>query len=137
MGKLLVAVLFVVGTGCESKTATTSSAPSSSASSVTAPTSTAAALPAGMSRVADSSQVCMVNDQFMGKPQSPTEVEGRTYYGCCAMCKEKLEKQREMRVARDPVTGEEVDKAKAVIVQDARGKVLYFASEDTLRKYRG
>jgi len=29
------------------------------------------------------------------------------------------------------------DKAKAIIVQDATGKVLYFASEDTLRRYRG
>jgi len=90
-----------------------------------------------MSRVADASQVCMVNDQFMGKPQIPVEVEGRTYFGCCAMCKEKLEKQLEARTAQDPVTGETVDKAKAVIVKDAGGKVLYFASEDTLKRFRG
>lgn len=94
-------------------------------------------LPAGMSRIADPSQVCMVNDQFMGRAQIPVEVEGRTYYGCCPACKEKLEKQPMMRTARDPVTGEEVDKAKAVIVQDASGKVLYFASDDTLKRYRG
>ena len=48
-----------------------------------------------------------------------------------------LEKLPETRRARDPVTGEPVDKAKAVIVQDPAGKVLYFASEDTLRRYRG
>lgn len=94
-------------------------------------------LPAGMSRVADPSQVCMVNDQFMGKPQIPVEVEGRTYYGCCAMCKDKLNQQPTARVAQDPVTGESVDKAKAIIIQDAAGKVKYFASEDTLRRYRG
>ncbi len=96
-----------------------------------------AALPAGVSRVADASQVCMVNDQFMGRPQIPVDVEGRTYYGCCAMCKDKLVNQPAIRTAKDPVSGEDVDKAKAVIVQDSAGKVLYFVSEDTLRRYRG
>lgn len=94
-------------------------------------------LPAGMSRVTDASQVCMINDQFMGKPQIPVVVEGRTYYGCCAMCKDKLTQQPASRLARDPVTGQEVDKARAVIIQDTSGKVMYFASEDTLRRYRG
>jgi len=79
----------------------------------------------------------MVNDQFMGKPQIPVEVEGRTYYGCCAMCKEKLNTQPAARLAQDPVTGETVDKSKAVIVQDPQGRVKYFASEATLSKYRG
>jgi YHS domain-containing protein len=99
--------------------------------------SSASVLPAGMSRVSDPSQVCMVNDQFMGKPQIPVEVEGRTYFGCCAMCKDKLTKQPESRTAQDPVTGEPVDKAKAIIVQDSDGRVKYFASEDTLRRFRG
>ena len=111
-------------------------APASTAAA-TAPVSTSAALPGGMTRVTDPSQVCMVNDQFMGKPQIPVEVEGRTYYGCCPMCKDRLTKQPESRTALDPVTGEQVDKARAVMVQDASGKILYFASEDTLRRYRG
>ena len=79
----------------------------------------------------------MVNDQFMGKPQIPVQVEGRTYYGCCPMCKERLEKQPAIRTATDPVTGEQVDKARAVMVQDAGGKIHYFASEATLQRYRG
>lgn len=95
------------------------------------------ALPAGLTRVSDTSQVCMVNDQFMGRAQIPVVVDGRTYFGCCPACKEKLEKQPSMRNARDPVTGEDVDKAKAVIVQDPAGKVLYFASEATLQRFRG
>ena len=65
------------------------------------------------------------------------DVEGRTYYGCCPMCKERLNMEPAVRIARDPVSGEDVDKAKAVIVKDASGKILYFASEDTLRRYRG
>lgn len=79
----------------------------------------------------------MVNDQFMGRAQIPVVVEGRTYYGCCPACKEKLEKQPAARTASDPVTGQPVDKAKAVIVQDGLGKVLYFASEETLRLFHG
>lgn len=108
-----------------------------SAPSSQQPENAAVVLPAGMTRVTDPSQVCMVNDQFMGKAQIPVEVEGRTYYGCCAMCKDKLNQQPASRMANDPVTGETVDKAKAVIIQDASGKVQYFASEDTLRRYRG
>lgn len=79
----------------------------------------------------------MINDQFMGRAQIPVVVGGRTYYGCCPACKDKLENQPAARTALDPVTGEQVDKAGAVIVQDPAGKVLYFASEDTLRRYRG
>lgn len=79
----------------------------------------------------------MVNDQFMGKAQIPVEVEGRTYYGCCAMCKERIEKQPSLRAATDPVTGEQVDKATAVIGRDAAGKILYFANEASLKRYRG
>jgi YHS domain-containing protein len=95
------------------------------------------ALPAGLTRVSDPSQVCMINDQFMGRAQIPIVVEGRTYYGCCPACEEKLEKQPASRMALDPVTGEQVDKARAIIVQDSAGKVMYFAREDTLRGYRG
>ena len=97
---------------------------------------TAATLPAGITRVDDRSLVCMVNDQFMGKAQIPVEVAGRTYYGCCAMCKERLANQEAARVGRDPVTGESVDKSLAVIVRDESGKVYYFAGEDSLRRWK-
>lgn len=123
--KLVLSVLLLAAAACDRGTATPSQPEQS------------ATLPAGMTRVTDASQVCMVNDQFMGRVQIPVEVEGRTYYGCCAMCKDKLTQQPAIRTARDPVTGEAVDKAKAVIVQDASGKVMYFASEDSLRRYRG
>ena len=89
----------------------------------------------GLTRVTDRSQVCMVNNKYMGKPQIPVEVEGRTYYGCCPACKDTLANDPTSRVAIDPVTGKDVDKASAVIAYDGDGKVLYFASEDTLRTY--
>jgi YHS domain-containing protein len=125
--KLLALLLAITAAGCRNQT-TTSTETGSSVS---------VALPAGMTRVSDPSQVCMVTNQFMGKPQIPIAVEGRTYYGCCAMCKERLGKEPETRTALDPVSGEQVDKASAVIIQDSSGKVMYFASEDTLRRYRG
>lgn len=128
--KTLLAFALTLGfAACTQQTTATSSTGSSQVAEVV--------LPAGMSRVADPSQVCMVNDQFMGKPQIPVDVEGRTYYGCCAMCKDKLNQQPAARTAQDPVTGESVDKAKAIIIQDATGKVKYFASEATLARYRG
>ncbi len=129
VSKLLV-LFFALGVAACSNDSSSSSQSSSSPQ-------VAAVLPAGMTRVSDPSQVCMVNNQFMGKPQIPIAVEGRTYYGCCAMCKDRLGNDPAARTAQDPVTGETVDKASAVIIQDSTGKVQYFASEDTLRRYRG
>ncbi len=131
VSKLLV-LFFALGVAaCSNDSSPASQSPSSSSTQV------AAVLPAGMTRVSDPSQVCMVNNQFMGKPQIPIAVEGRTYYGCCAMCKDRLGNEPGARTAQDPVTGETVDKASAVIIQDATGKVKYFASEETLGRYRG
>lgn len=89
-----------------------------------------------LTRVTDPSQVCMVNNTFMGAPQIPVEVDGRTYYGCCPACKDRLANDPSSRVAVDPVTREEVDKSKAVIAYDHDRKVLYFASEASLGKYK-
>jgi len=77
----------------------------------------------------------MVNDMDMGKTQIPVVVEGRTYYGCCAMCKERLSKDASVRSAIDPVSGKKVDKAKAVIGKRADGSVVYFENETNLRRY--
>lgn len=90
---------------------------------------------AALVRVA-SENVCMVNDQDMEKPQIPVVVGGKTYFGCCAMCKEKLEKNASARTAVDPVSGKAVDKAGAVIARNEAGNVFYFESEETLRRYR-
>jgi hypothetical protein len=46
--------------------------------------------------------VCMVNNHFMGRPQIPIEVEERTYYGCCEMCKGRLGSDPSSRVSTDP-----------------------------------
>lgn len=84
---------------------------------------------------AEPSQVCMINNQYMGKPQIPVVIKGKTYFGCCAMCKGRLEQDAESRMATDPVSGARVDKADAVIGKAASGEVFYFESEDNLRRY--
>jgi YHS domain-containing protein len=91
---------------------------------------------AALTEVTDVSQVCMVNNQYMGRPQIPTTVEGKTYYGCCPMCKGRLEKEASARTAKDPVSGRDVDKAVAVIGKQENGDVLYFESRETLAAYR-
>ncbi len=82
--------------------------------------------------------VCMVNNAFMGKEQFPVAFEDKMYYGCCEMCVNTIKNQREVRYAKDPVTGQEVDKSQAFIALKpggANGEVLYFASEESFRKY--
>ena len=79
----------------------------------------------------------MVNDSVMKGPQMPVPVEGKTYYGCCAGCVKTLQSDCSVRVAKDPVTGHEVDKATAFILADPKmkGKALYFESQETAREY--
>lgn len=79
--------------------------------------------------------VCMVNDAVFEREQIPVEVDGKTYYGCCPMCKERLATDAEARTAIDPVSGDSVDKAMAVIAARPDGTVLYFESESTLARF--
>lgn len=79
--------------------------------------------------------VCMVNDSSMANEQIPIEVDGRTYYGCCPMCKERLGKEEAARYAFDPVSGRKVDKATAVIGALPGGRVLYFETIETFAAY--
>lgn len=79
--------------------------------------------------------VCMVTNQSYDTPQISVEVEGKTYYGCCPMCKEKLANDPAMRSAVDPVSGNSVNKADAVIGSGSNGMVYYFENEENFQKY--
>lgn len=87
--------------------------------------------------VTDPSLVCMVNNHFMGRPQIPVEVDGRTYYGCCEMCEGRLRSDSASRSAIDPVSGNTVDKATALIARTADGRTFYFESERTFAAREG
>ena len=93
------------------------------------------AKPQGKLTKVETKNVCMVNEHDMGKPQIPVEVEGKTYYGCCAMCKKTLAENATARVAIDPVSGKQVDKATAVIAAQEDGRVFYFENEASLAKH--
>ena len=79
--------------------------------------------------------VCMINEHAMGKDQIPIEIDGKTYYGCCEMCKKALAADAAKRVAIDPVSGKQVDKATAVIASQEDGRVFYFENEANLAKH--
>lgn len=99
-----------------------------------APVSTAAAEP--LQRV-EPKRVCMVNDTAFPKDQIPVVVGGKTYFGCCDMCKDRLGKDTKLRTAVDPVSHKPVDKASAVIGVKPDGKVLYFENEKNFRSFGG
>lgn len=86
-------------------------------------------------RQVEAKTVCMVNEHAMGKDQIPVEVDGKTYYGCCEMCKKALATDASKRVATDPISGKEVDKASAIIGAAEDGHVFYFASLENLAKW--
>lgn len=84
----------------------------------------------------ESQYVCMINNKLFDKAQIPVTVAGKTYYGCCPMCKEKLEKSEEARTAIDPVSKKKVDKAAAVIGAAPDGTVYYFENETNLERFK-
>ena len=86
--------------------------------------------------VVDREYVCMVNDALYDERQVHVQVDGKDYYGCCEMCKERLSKDASMRVAIDPVSGKEVDKATAVIGADSYKRVFYFESRENFDKFK-
>ena len=93
------------------------------------------AAPQGPLTKVEPKTVCMINEHAMGKDQIPVEVDGKTYYGCCEMCKKALESDKSKRVATDPVSGKEVDKATAVIAKQEDGRVFYFENDANLARY--
>lgn len=137
----VLSILVVVTTGCSPRERETSAAatPTQSAADhaamaeMSAPSG--AATSGALTLVSDRSQVCMVNDQFMGRPQIPVEVDGRTYYGCCEMCKGRLARDASSRTATDPVSKRVVDKSQALIARNENGAVTYFENEASFKAY--
>lgn len=83
----------------------------------------------------DPAYVCMVNDRSYPQPQIAVPVDERTYYGCCEMCKTTLAESTKHRKGIDPVTGNSVDKSRAVIGALPDGRVHYFEDESSFRVF--
>lgn len=74
-------------------------------------------------------RVCMVNDAYMGTAQLLVAHEGKDYYGCCETYKARILEDQTVRVATDPHSLKQVDKADAFIVLIGnKGEVAYFES---------
>ena len=83
------------------------------------------------------SLVCMVNDTYMGKEQLKVLFEGKTYYGCCKMCQEKIPNDESVRYATDPYTLAKVDKANAyIILIGDNGEVAYFENKNNYENFK-
>lgn len=86
--------------------------------------------------VVPSEEVCMVNNEYMGKKQFEVNFEGKIYYGCCQMCKERIPKDPSTRVAIDPFSKKQIDKATAIIaITGNNGEVSYFENNTTYTNY--
>lgn len=85
--------------------------------------------------VPERTRVCMMQDTMMAVPAIPLASGGKTYYGCCEMCKAKIAAEpARYTLARDPVSGAVVDKATAALLS-VDGRVLYFESEATRGRF--
>ncbi len=87
-------------------------------------------------RKVESKEVCMVNNIHFGRLQIPVPYAGKTYYGCCEMCKKTLAMDSTARSAQDPISKASVDKARAVIGALKDGSVLYFENQKTFDEYQ-
>lgn len=121
--------------GCAEPTGV--SAPSSSSTPAASPAIGASPAKVPSLVRVEPSQVCMMNNRFMGAQQIPVEVDGKTYFGCCAMCEAKLKNDASARTGKDPVSGKPVDKATAIIGKKPDGTVLYFENEQSFASFAG
>jgi YHS domain-containing protein len=97
---------------------------------------TPATQPSGkLTKMESPKRVCMVTNKAFEDDQIAVEVGGKTYYGCCEMCKGRLTSDAKLRSAVDPVSQKPVDKAEAVIAADSKGKVFYFENDENLAAY--
>jgi YHS domain-containing protein len=89
----------------------------------------------GLKKV-DSKFVCFITKKHFSSPQTAVNVDGKTYYSCCQMCTDKLKSDPASRMATDPVSGKQVDMAKAVVGIDKDGNAFFFENAANLKAYK-
>lgn len=78
------------------------------------------------------SHVCVVKNTVEDGEILPVNLDGKTYYGCCASCIASFKNSPEKyRFAIDPVSEKSIDKAESVIL-DYKGRAIYFSSMKSL-----
>ena len=85
----------------------------------------------------DRARVCMMQDRVQPAPGLAHTYDGKTYYLCCPMCVSTFDGDpRRYSRASDPVSGKEVDKATAPLLE-YQGHVYFFDSETTKAAFAG
>lgn len=81
--------------------------------------------------------VCMASNVYMGNEQIEVPVNGKMYYSCSPHCTQEIHSGNSIRLAIDPLSKMSVDKAEAFISMspDSLGTILYFESEENLKRY--
>ena len=79
---------------------------------------------------------CFVSLKHFDEPQTAVEVNGKKYYGCHEDCAKQLTGDPTSRVAVDPVSKKEVDKADAVVGADKAGNIYFFENQRDLKRFR-
>ncbi|MEE9190243.1 MAG: hypothetical protein V3U16_05690 [Candidatus Neomarinimicrobiota bacterium] len=81
--------------------------------------------------------VCMGmgTNRVFSRELIPAVLGDKTYYGCCDGCQATLLKDPNSRVAVDPITGNTVDKATAIIGALPDGIVHYFETEESMQEF--
>ncbi len=83
----------------------------------------------------DKSKVCMQLDEAYPTKQRSVKIGKHNYNYCCDRCKSKLLENPELRIAKDPFSGKEINKALAYTAQDSLGNVVYFENEKNFKTY--
>lgn len=87
--------------------------------------------------ILDHKKVCMASNVYMGQDQTLVDVQGQQYFSCGAHCTQQLQSEENVRMAFDPYSKKMVSKSMAYITMnpDSTGTILYFESEDNIKKY--
>lgn len=83
----------------------------------------------------DASRVNMVTNRVDKDASHTVEIAGRSYSVSGDMGAWALKQNPSIRFAKDPMTGNLVDKSNANIYADAAGRVFYFESDSTVKGF--
>lgn len=82
-------------------------------------------------------KVCMASDIYLGDKQIEVPSGTKKYFACSEHCVHQLAADS-VRYSIDPVSHRQVDKALSIVTlhPDKTGKIIYFGSDETYRRYR-
>ncbi|MBI5599452.1 MAG: hypothetical protein HY890_06915 [Deltaproteobacteria bacterium] len=83
----------------------------------------------------NSKEVNMATNRYEKRTQNEIKLDGKTYYAADEASAKNLSLNPSTRFARDPMTGDTLDKSGAITCADASGRVYYFEKDSTFRDF--